>query len=244
MSLDATRIADIDARLQHWNQGDIILRPSFPFVYIADYDQPITSGSRAASAAADKPSNLLGTVAVRVPGVTVVTQSCDLVRSCRDQPYVKVAALQLVNQDFLDTVRKGQRPRYVYIPGIADQLLVANLDAISTVEKAIIASIDPKHRVRGCQTDAEVRELSAGLSRNLSRFAFPDNFSIAMKGVQDRILAKHGKVTRDGKGKITNEGKVLTALREIRVACSPSWSAASPTLTFYFIFNDRSEDSR
>jgi hypothetical protein len=33
----------------------------------------------------------------------------------------------------------------------------------------------------------------------------------------------------------------ITAIREIRVACAPSWSAAKPMLTFYFIFDDRNE---
>ena len=60
-----------------------------------------------------------------------------------------------------------------------------------------------------------------------------------MRSIQERILAKHGMMTHDQKGRPTNEGVLLTALREIRVACSPSWSAAEPNLTFYFVFNDR-----
>ena len=135
--------------------------------------------------------------------------------------------------------QKARRPRYAYIPGIADRLLVANLDAISTIEKAVIAAIEPRDRVRGCRSDDEVRELAFALSRNINRFAFPDDFTAAMRSIRKRILAKHGTMTHDQKGRPTNEGVLLTALREIRVACSPSWSAAEPNLTFYFVFNDR-----
>jgi hypothetical protein len=180
-------------------------------------------------------------VAIDVPGVVIISQSCDLVRSCAEQPFVKVAALQEVDSGFLDEVKRGRRPRFGFIPAIADRLLVANLDAVSTVEKSIIAAVDRKDRLRGCRTDAEIRELAFALSRNIERFAFPDDFSTAMRSIQARILEKHGTATRDKKGRTTHEGAMLTAVREIRVACSPSWSASDPALTFYLIFNRRAE---
>jgi hypothetical protein len=173
---------------------------------VADYRKPITSGSQQAAAADTEGHEQLGTVAVDVLGIVVITQSCDLVRSCAEQPFVKVAILQKVSEDFVVDVRKGRRPRYAYIPGIADRLLVANLDAISTIEKAVIAAIEPRDRVRGCRSDDEVRELAFALSRNINRFAFPDDFTAAMRSIQERILAKHGTITHDQKGRPTNEG--------------------------------------
>ncbi len=241
MSADAALITAIDARLNDWNQGDVVLGPTIPFVYVADYRSPITSASQQAAASDAQGLEQLGTVAVEVPGIVVISQSCDLVRSCREQPFLKVAILQKASDDFVEDVRKGRRPRYAYIPGVADLLLVANLDAVSTIEKAVIAPIEPAARIRGCRSDDEVRELAFALSRNISRFAFPDDFTTAMRSIQERILAKHGTITRDPKGRPTNEGALLTALREIRIASSPSWSAAAPTLTFYFVFNDRGQ---
>lgn len=47
--------------------------------------------------------------------------------------------------------------------------------------------------------------------------------------------------TRGTRGKPTNEGKFLESLREIRVACVPSWTAAEVDLTFFFIFNERQD---
>jgi hypothetical protein len=242
LSPDAARISAIDTGLKDWNQGDVVLGTAIPFVYLADYRQPITDGSREAAAAERAEGDAdVGMVAIDVPGVVIISQSCDLVRSCAEQPFVKLAALQQVGSDFLGEVKRGRRPRFAFIPAIADRLLVANLDAVSTVEKSIIAAVDPQDRIRGCRTDAEVRELAFALSRNIERFAFPDDFTTAMRSIQARILEKHGTATRDKKGRPTNEGALLTALREIRVACLPSWSASDPALTFYLIFNSRAE---
>jgi hypothetical protein len=218
---DAARISAIDARLNDWNQGDVVLGTAIPFVYVADYTQPITEGSREAAATdrAEGDSDL-GMVEIDVPGVVVVSQSCDLVRSCADQPFVKVAALQRVDSDFLDDVKRRRRPRYAYIPAVADRLLVANLDAVSTVEKSVIAAV--QDRLRGCRTDAEVREFAFALSRNIERVAFPNDFTTAMRSIQARILEKHGTVTRDKKGKPTNEGALLAAfVRFVLPACHP-----------------------
>ena len=242
MSPDVARISAIDGRLSDWSQGDVVLGTAIPFVYLADYRQPVTDGSQEAAAAERAEGDAdLGTVVIDVPGVVIISQSCDLVRSCAQQPFVKLAALQQVSSDVLNEVKRGRRPRFAFIPAIADRLLVANLDAVSAVEKSVIAAIDPKDRIRGCRAGAEVRELALALSRNLQRFAFPDDFTTAMKSIQARILEKHGTATRDKKGRPTNEGPLLTAVREIRVACLPSWSASYPTLTFYLIFNNRAE---
>ena len=242
MSPDAVRISAIDTRLNDWNQGDVVLGTAIPFVYLADYRQPITDGSREVAAAEHAEGEAhVGMVAIDVPGVVIISQSCDLVRSCAEQPFVKLAALQKVGSDFLDEVKRRRRPRFAFIPAIADHLLVANLDAVSTVEKSIIAAVDPLDRIRGCRTDAEVRELGFALSRNMERFAFPDDFTTSMRSIQARILEKHGTTTHDKKGKPTDEGALITALREFRVACLPSWSASDPALTFYLIFNSRAE---
>ena len=235
-------IVTIDEQLKEWNQGDVVLGDRIPFVHIADYGRPITSESeKAAETDSGGNGEPLGTVVTSVPGVAIITQSCDLVRSCRDQPFVKVAVLQEVDAAFLGHVKKGQRPRFAFIPGVADRNLVARLDAISTMEKSVFVGIDPKDRIRGCRTDGEASDLAGALAPNLARFAFPDEFSVAMRAIQDRILSKHGTITRDGAGNPTNEGTLLTELREIRVACAPSWTASTPHLTFYFIFNDRSK---
>jgi hypothetical protein len=230
LSSDAALIAAIDERLKEWNQGDVVLGDAIPFVHLADLNKPISEGSREASKL-EPSGDPLGVVVQKMAGAVVLTQSCDLVRSCRDQPFVKCAALQEVDAAFLDSTRMGQRPRFAYIPGAADRLLVGNLDAVTTVEKSILAAIEPNLRIRGCRTDREVSELAVALARNLGRFAFPDDFSLAVRPVRSGIIKKYGKST--------NEGRLLASMREIRVMCSPSWTADKRSLTFYFIVVDR-----
>jgi hypothetical protein len=236
---EITLIAAIDERLKIWRQGDAVLGDQIPFVHLAHYAQPITSESEQAAQADQGSDDPLGTVVTNVAGVAIVTQSCDIVRSCRDRPFVRVATLQKVETQFLELVKKGRRARYAFIPGVADQNLVVDLDTVCTLEKSIIATIDPPHRIVGCRSDQEARDLASALSRNIGRFAFPDDFSTAMSAVQDRILKKHGRNTTDQKGNPTNEGAFLAALREIRVTCAPTWTATSTVLVFYFIFDDR-----
>jgi len=130
-----TLIAAIDERLKVWNQGDAVLGDRVPFVYLADYSQPITPEAEEAAKGDQGGGDPLGTVVAAVAGVVVTTQSCDIVRSCRDQPFIKVAILQKVDSRFLETVRMGRRPRYAFIPGVADRSVVANLDAVCTLEK-------------------------------------------------------------------------------------------------------------
>jgi hypothetical protein len=179
-------------------------------------------------------------VSVNVPGFAVLTQTCDLIRPCSERALVRVAALASLGTDDLNRVKRGYRPRYAFIGGVAGRGLAADLDNIMTVEKAIIAAVPPEKRVRGCQTDLEMREFAWAVARNLSRTAFPDDFVFAFQKIQQRIQEKHGKTTYDAKNNPTNEGVLLAAVREIRVSCAPSWDAADVTLTFYFIF-DRPE---
>jgi hypothetical protein len=226
--------AAVDAPLQDWRQGDVLLAGDVPFAYLADYDRPITPQSEEAAAANERTGDdPLGIVSISVPDLAILTQTCDLIRSCSERPLVRVAALVRLTPDILDQVKRGYRPRLAFIPGIAEQGLAADLDSVMTVEKAIIAVVPPNKRVRGCRDDLEVREFALALSRNASRTAFPDDFVSALRQVQRRIQEKHGKNT--------HEGKLLAALREIRVSCVPSWDAADASLTFLFIFNERQD---
>jgi hypothetical protein len=238
----ADRIAAIDERLRDWRQGDAVIGNAVPFLSLADYARPITP--EAQEAAANDPSageDPLGVVTVDVPGVVVVTQSCELVRSCADRPFVTVAALVEVDASILQEVKQFSRPRYAYVPAIANRRLVADLQRTTTVEKAVLATISASQRVRGCETDQQARELAMALGRNLNRAALPDDFNNAMRAVQRQIQRKYGRATQDARGKPTNEGALFEALREIRVAFAPSRDASNVDLIFFFIFNSRTD---
>jgi hypothetical protein len=210
--------ADIDRAMAAWRQGDCALGEHW-FVHRFDPTRPLTAVSHTA---ADEPDVDLAEEEVR--GLVVVTQTCDVVRSCGDRPYVEVCPVVAVEVGILRQIQRGHRPAFATIATLANSGLVADLDRTMTVEKAVVAGWT---RVPGWHTDAEARDIATALARKRSRFAFPDDFTALMKDLVDRLSGKHDKNTI--------EGQALRGLREIRVHAAPSWDATSITLTLWFI---------
>jgi hypothetical protein len=161
---------------------------------------------------------------VKAPGFVVLTQTCDLVRSCESRPYVELAALIEVNADRLREIQKCLRPAFAFIPALSEQRLVADLDRTMTVEKTVLASLA---RQPGFTTDREIMAFQAALARNKARFAFPDDFVAAVSQFQRRL--------RDRAGRDSVEGRHVDALSEIRVSAVPSWDAEEIALTLWLI---------
>lgn len=161
-----------------------------------------------------------------VAGLVVVSQSCDIVRSPVDRPYIEFSPLVQVDAEALAEIIALRRPRYAAISGIIDKGLVADLDRTMTVEKAAVANWIP---TKGLNTDADVRQFSQALARKRQRFAFPDQFNRYVQPLRKRLTEKHGKASP--------EGDALRALTEIRVLAEPSWLSDDVRLTFYFIRN-------
>ncbi len=114
--------------------------------------------------------------------------------------------------------------RYAFVPGAARSRLVADLDRVMTMEKAVVANWV---RVRGCETEEAARAFAGALARKRSRFAFPDDFHSFAKRLAERLSQKHDKDTE--------EGLALRSLREIRVQAAPSWGRNEVELMFWFI---------
>lgn len=216
---DSNEAKRIDASLQGWRQGDLTLDESW-FVHVGDGALPL---SEAAAQAENGPQALTS----EVLGLVVVTQTCDIVRSCARRPFIEVAPLMRVSEDHLHEVKRGRRPSHATLPVLESKLLVADLDRVMTVEKSIVASWK---RTPGWTNDADGRAFAQALARKRVRFAFPDDFTALCKKLQARLEDKHDKNTDEGRG--------LRALREIRVSASPSWDAASRTIFFWFIRDD------
>jgi hypothetical protein len=218
-------VSEIDAAMQAWRQGDLVIDGVPFFLHLADLARPLTPEARAAVEAGPPPAgdNLVG-VASQPRGLVVVTQTCDVVRPSANRPFVELSPLVEVDAAVLEHVRKLRRPRYVYLPGVADLRLVADLDQTMTAEKAILARVA---RVPGCRDDKERRAFADALARKRARFAFPDDFTRAFRGVERRLKEKHG---RD-----SGEGALARALREIRVRAAPGWDDPQVRLTFLFV---------
>ena len=212
-------IPDIDATLEQWSQGDCTVG-DYWFITRFDPQRPLTPAA-ADVVEVDPNADLTES---SVSGFVVVTQTCDLVRSCAERPFVEVAPLVAVDDQYLQDIHRLKRPRYAYIAGVAQFNLVADLDRVMTVEKAVVARWE---RISGCPSDADTRLLAEALARKRSRFAFPDDFNEFAKELQKRMQKRHDKADDDG--------VALRALREIRVRAAPAWDAERVELMFWFI---------
>ena len=218
----------IDQALQAWRQGDVSLDAGLEFLHFADLSRPHSPASAqvAESLARDHEAIEAGPTPVldAVPGVVMLSQTCDVVRRCRDRPFVEIAPLIEVPGSWVEEIRRLKRPAFAFVPGTVGERLVADLDRTMTVEKAIVARWT---RIPGCETDDDMRDFAEALARKRSRFAFPDDFVAATRNLQERLTDKHNRQT--------DEGAHLRALREIRVRAAPSWDDGEVQLSWWFI---------
>jgi hypothetical protein len=217
-----TWVQVVDTALKGWCQGDCVIGDQ-QFVYRFNPQRPLTNDSAEVT---QKEADLTES---KVKGFAVITQTCDVVRSCIARPFIEIAPLVEVDEQRLHEIQSGKRPQYAYISGIAEYKLVADLDRVMTVEKAVVAEWQ---RVPGCQNDQDVRTLGQALARKRIRFAFPDDFTQFANKLQKRMQEKHDK-------KESPEGNALRALREIRVRAEPSWNAPEVNLMFWFIRHEQ-----
>lgn len=213
---DSPEVQRIDTALAGWRQGDLALDEHW-FTHVADATNALTPESAQAGEG-------LQAVTVDVEGLVVVTQSCDVVRSCSERPFVEVSPLVQVSASAISEIARGRRPAYAIVPAVKERSLVADLDRVMTVEKAVVASWV---RTAGCMTDQERRDFARALVRKGARAAFPDDFVEIAAKLLKRFQGKHDKDS--------DEGRALRALREIRVRAAPSWNAEQVEVTFWYI---------
>lgn len=224
MSPSVSTPGQVDAALQAWWQGDCALGRHF-FAYQIDPDLPVAPESQ--SWIAENPGEFL--VELDLPeGVMVITQTCDLRRTCEERPFVQVAPIVVISDasEFAGVVAE-RKPRYVTIPSLHAGNLAADLDRTFTLEKAVLA---PWARTQGCNSDAEKRRLSHQLARKLGRAALPDDFRTLLKP----LLNRWNKV----EDRNDPEGRAFRDIAEVRVQATPNWYGSPTELFFWFILKD------
>ena len=218
----------IDQALRVWRQGDVSLDAGLEFVHFADLSRPHSPASAqvAEALANDGDAIEAGATPVldEVRGMVMLSQTCDVVRGCRERPFVEVAPLIERPERWVEEVRRLKRSAFAYVSTTAGEQLVADLDRTMTVEKALIAEWT---RIPGWETDDELRDFARALARKRSRFAFPDDFVAATRNLQEHLIDKHNRQN--------DEGAHLRALREIRVRAAPSWDDGEVQLSWWFI---------
>ena len=222
-SRDAEGVAAVEKALQEWRQGDATLNAGLFLVHVADKRLPLTKVAR--DSAEGVGEEVIFEVLSSVDGLVVVTQTCNIVKKCSHHEYVEVSPLVFVedgNQFY--EIKKGRRSSYTYLPGLADQKLVVDLDRTMTVEKAVVANWS---RIPGCRTDDERIAFAEALARKRRRFAFPAAFNVGLVKFRNHIKKQDRKTTA--------EGRLVAALHEIRVQATPSWHAPDVTVFFWFL---------
>ncbi len=222
-------IAQIDEQLKLWRQGDVVLTDVLPAVHIAHMAAPGTPASEelAASLHEDGVKPDLATVTLEASGFMVISQTCDVVRTCADRPYVEVCPLMPINGDRVGQVRLGRVPRYAWVSGLRDNALAGDLELVTTIEKAALVRFSAD-RQSGALTEAETRRLGEALGRKRSRAALPDDFTTLIAPLQRRSVERHNRDSA--------EGRFLRALREIRVVAAPDWADAVIEIDLLFVF--------
>lgn len=217
--------ADVDAALKDWRQGDCVLEDQW-FVFRFDTTIPISAEAKQAAVAPE-----IDLAQKKVPGLVLVTQTCDIVRSVLDRPFVEVSPLvRIEDESVFAQIRRARRPQFAYIPTLDEQRLVADLDQTMTLEKPVLTGWQ---RFRGFESERDERAFLLALSRKRSRYAFPDDFVEITQKLQKRISKWHEKHDE--------EGLALREIIEIRVLPDPSWRADEISLLFWFI---RSENTK
>ena len=177
MSLTEEEAQEIDRALKDWRQGDVSLDADLEFLHLADLSRPHSPASIQVANTLEEDGQVVKAEAAavldNVRGLVMLSQTCDIVRGCRDRPFVEVAPVVEVKEDLIEEIRRLKRPAFAYIPSISDDGLVADLDRVMTVEKALLARLT---RTPGWETDAELRDFALALTRKRSRFPVSRRF--------------------------------------------------------------------
>lgn len=199
-----------DDLLDEWRQGDLALAPFELPAIAAEDGETVWQAVDAAH------------------GVMVISQSCDIVRSIENRPFVQVAALVRATDAEIGRSIRRETPSRIHLEAIADQGLLVDLDVTATVHKSVVQTWA---RTPGCRTDDERRRVAAALARYRQRFAFPDDFNALVSPVRRWIESKRSKQSP--------LGNFVRAIQEVRVLCN-SWDEPS-ILTFYAFVNEMPE---
>ncbi len=107
LSEDSDEARQIDQALGVWRQGDLALEEKW-FVHVGDPAKPLTRAS--ADLAPDAGIQAIDT---EVEGLVVLTQTCDIVRTCagpKGRPFIEVALLVTLGEiEFRDITDHGKK---------------------------------------------------------------------------------------------------------------------------------------
>lgn len=222
-SPDIDLVESINDHTISWRQGDIVELGAVSWFALPRL--ALTSQSAAVN------GEELSSIVAQTDRLAIISLTCDIVRDCQQRPFLLLAPIVELPEPVAGEARRGARPRYIPVPGLGKYSFV-DLDKVVTSEKSILLGFEPK---RGLIDDSSQRQFRNGAARMFSRFAFPDDLSIALSKMVNRIKGKHARNS--------DEGRALEVLEEIRLTGSPSWDAKEIDVFILFSPATRTEAS-
>lgn len=220
---DVTLVDRVNSSSQAWRQGDVPQLPTASQAWFATPAMPLTLPSN------EMTGDRFGVVLAAAERLVIVTQTCDIVRDCRDYAHVTLAGVVRLGPDKALQAQRGHRPRFVALPGLGPEYF-ADTSLLVSAEKTILLEVD---RLPGVVTDHNRRQFADGIARSFGRSALPDDLVRAFDKLTRRIKQKHDKDS--------DEGRALRLLGSIRVRGLPSWTADDIDVRVLFCPNTQSE---
>jgi hypothetical protein len=170
---------------------------------------------------------VLGSDAVwfrRTPyGAVLLTQTCDAVRV--EKQTVALAPIVLLDGSKANEARDGKLLRYINVPPAGSDVF-ADLAVISTIDKALFASLPRKAGVDQTDDDA-VRKFGRAVGRRFDRFPFPDEVVPWLRPLEVVMRSKHDRNSP--------EGTAMRDVIELRVEAVGGWQNPPYALTLCVI---------
>ncbi|MDE0135721.1 MAG: hypothetical protein OXM54_12865 [Acidimicrobiaceae bacterium] len=204
---DVELVNRVNAVTLDWRQGDVPQLTVPSLAWFATSTMPLTPTS------ARMPGNDFGAVVAKAKHVVIVTQTCDIVRDCREYAHITLAGVVTLTGNMVQEASRGRRPRYVALPDLGSDCF-ADTSLLVSAEKSILLGTD---RISAVESDASRRRFAEGIGRAFERSALPDDLVVALNGLTQRIKQKYGKHSK--------EGRALRLLEDIRIRGFPSWTA-------------------
>lgn len=218
---DVTLVARVNERTQQLRQGDVI--DAGAIAWLASPSASLTAQS------AEAGQGDISCVVAEADRLVVVSQTCDIVRDCSQRPFVLLARVITLDEPAAGEARRGHRPRFAALPGLGADAF-ADLDLLIAIEKSVFLDTET---TRALSDNSAQRRFGVAVGRVFSRFAFPDDLVVALRGLVSRVRQKHARNS--------SEGRALEMVEDIRITGSPSWDADAIDVFITFAPGTRAE---
>jgi hypothetical protein len=194
-------------------------------VVLADAAMPLSVEAEQVAAVEDATTGMI-VVPYPVDDVVLLTQTCDLQFTTREEYRCFVAPVTQVSRQRAYEALRGRRPGLAALPWI-NETSVADLSRITAVERSLLIDVASRGRPR---TPTEQFHFAETVSRYLTRPALPDSINEVLAPFVKRIAERHD---RD-----SPEGRCAYKVSEMRVEATPDLESETPALNVLMMLEE------